>query len=164
MKSKILSLLVSLLCVSAAYGYSVATIGVAKIVHLPKFQANINAKINNQFAPQISELRKAQQDLMQAAEDFQKNSATRGAEENQRQQAKLQQQTLQLRERQQRLSVEMQQAMNTAVVHLVQRIREMSSSIGDKKGYDLILDKQAVLYSKSEAHDITTTVLDSLAK
>ena len=101
---------------------------------------------------------------MQAAEDFQKNSATRGAEENQRQQAKLQQQTLQLRERQQRLSVEMQQAMNTAVVHLVQRIREMSSSIGDKKGYDLILDKQAVLYSKSEAHDITTTVLDSLAK
>ena len=166
MKIKKIVMSLSVLAAACSVSYAdtkLATVNPVEIFNDSNLGSVSVKKLENDFKPQIDKLKEQQNNIIQAAQTLQKNSATitkdelsQKRQELQQQQADFSKQVKILEQKEyaekDKLSKQFQSAFNSAV-----------KTIAKKDGYNMIFTTQAIAYSDG-VDDISSDVVELMNK
>jgi outer membrane protein len=151
--------LLALVMALPAWAGGIAVIDFQRAVQETSEGQQASARIEQAYASRQSEIRRQQQELQTALEDYEQrklilnDEARRAAEEDlMARQRKLQEDAV-------RFEQEMQKQYMEAVSDLDQKMRDMSARIAKERGYDLVLDKQVVVFAGTDVVDMTDELI-----
>ncbi|MEZ4319148.1 MAG: OmpH family outer membrane protein [Myxococcota bacterium] len=112
-------------------------------------------KLDNMYSSRLGELKKLEEQLQTEFKDFQSRALVLSDAQKMEEEKKLaakEQQFLQLN---QKYEVEMQQTYYTMLQDLDVKMRAISEKLAKDKGYDIVLDRAAVVYMGGTTIDMT---------
>jgi len=142
-----------------AFAGGVAVVDFQKAVNETDEGKTAQSKLDGMYSTRMAEIQKKEAALKKEIEDFQSRamvlSATARAEEEQALMMKQQQfQQLSMQYEQ-----EMQQTYYTMLQELDKKMRATSAVVAKEKGYDLVLDRAAVIYMGGSTIDMTDVLV-----
>lgn len=154
---------ISILCFSSAVlATQIGVVDMQKIFkNSPSVKAE-SAKLNKQFAARRASMMQMEQKLQKSFADLQKNSAVMSKKSLAAKRQSAAQQEAKLREMQQQFQHDVLAAQNKAMVDFMQKAGVAAKTVAAKHKLDVILLKNAVLYSAGVT-DITDELMKDLA-
>lgn len=144
---------------------AMANIGVVdmqKIFQSSPKAKKINAALEQQFASRREGIVKLGQKLQEEVKDYQKNQSVLGKDKLQALQGAISEHSTSLRQAQTKFQSDLLAAQNEKMASFLKDLKASVQKVAEKKGLDLVLPGNAVLYSKT-AMDITSDVLSSMS-
>lgn len=121
----------------------------------------MNAELKKEFSGRKADIFKMGKELRQEIQNYKKNQAVLGKTKLIALQQKINQQGMKFRQAQMKFRSDLVAAQNKKMAAFLSQVREAAEKVAKKKGLDIVLPNNAVLYS-SNAMDITSEVLSAL--
>lgn len=164
MKLKVLLAALCLSCGVTAYAAS-SDIGVVDMNTIFKNSPQVQKKskqLQTQFAKQRKSIMQMDQDLQKTLAALQKNSATMSKKQLATKRAAAMKQEEAFRLAQQKFQSDVMTAQNSAMASFMVKVRAAAADLAKKDHLQIVLPKNAVLYSSSAA-DLTSALSKQLA-
>ena len=146
-----------------AFAANIAVIDMQQIFQNSKQVKSINDGLEKQFATQKQNVDTLSKDLQKNIDKYKKDEAVldKKAVENLKNTIRDQEQKLQ--QQQTDLQRQLFEAQNKAMTQFLDKIKSIVTTLSGSQQYDVVLPKNALLYSKDNL-DITTKVMEALDK
>lgn len=141
----------------------IAVVDVQRVIQSLPQVATIEQTINAEFNDQRQEIQKLQADGQFMVQKLQRERATMSEDEVKKLEEQIQTLGQELQQKAQPLQQNIQRRTNEERQKLVGMIQQSINTIASSEGYDLVLNANAVPYTKPE-HDISQRVLDAVSK
>ena len=172
-KSVILALCTVLLCSNVAFAqqaaksFKVGYVNLAKVVNEVNEAKVARDQLQNDFKTKQSQLDKLQKDFEKQYSDFERGKAMMKPEVQAEQQKRLQDKYMEMQQTLSKLQSELAEKEAELASNIHGKIRSIVEAIGDRDGYDMIIDnsevKATVLFYKRHL-DITDQVINQYNK
>ena len=153
--------------VAQAKGFKVGYVNVQRIVSEVKEAKRARSRLKRDFEKKQKKLDAMQKKFQKRAEDFQKGEAMMKPEVRNKTRAELQQKMTELQQTYMKLQQDLAKKEQQMAQEIYGKIRNLVAAIGDRDGYNLILDnseaKSTVLYFKRH-RDVTDQIIATYNK
>ncbi len=147
----------------SSFGAGVAVIDMQQIFQNSKQVKSINDGLEKQFASQKQGVDQLGKDLQANVDKYKKDESVMDPKAANALKDTIRDQEQKLQQQQTDLQKRLFEAQNKAMTDFLDRIKGIVKGIAAGRDYDVVLPKNALLYSKDNL-DITSQVLDSLDK
>lgn len=137
---------------------NIAVISVASIFSQLPQRAQVGKQLESEFKGRANQLHSMEQDLKNKVQKLQRNGTTMKASERSALEKQIVDERQQFADKAQKFEQDNQRRQAQERDKLISRIQAAAQKIAEQKGYDMVIDSNAVVYAKS-ANDITTDVL-----
>lgn len=128
----------------------------------PQVQA-ADAKFRKEFGAREQKIKDQAQALQTEVDNLNRNAAVMSTAEQNKAKDKIAKDQDNLQQAQAQFQQDVQTAQGKAMQTILNQIKDVVASLAEQKGYDLIMQKSSLVYSKDE-YDITPQVLRALKK
>lgn len=163
MKKVIIAICLSLAAVWSvgAMAEDIAVVNMKTIFRSSPQAKSINASLKKQFSVRKAGIVKMRQQLQAEVQKYQKNQTTMSKASLATLQQKISMHSAALRQSQPKFQSDLIAAQNKKMKAFLNRVKAAVSDVAKRKGLDLVLPNNAVLYSKSKL-DVTASVLSAM--
>lgn len=151
--------LIALFVSTNAYAGKIAVVDFERAVTETKEGKAAQARLDSMYASRKQEIKKLQDGLQKDMDDYQSRSMILSDDAKAEAEKKLQAKQQTFQDTYQRYQSEMQQTYQTLLQDLDQKMRKMTQQIAKEKGYDLVIDKAAVVYVGGDTIDMTDQLI-----
>ena len=158
------TLSVALLGVSvSAHAIDIATVDLGKVMsEIPQTKA-IKSKLNTEFDSRIREMQRMETEGQTLASKLKKDESFMSAAEKTKSQRRLAELQAEFNLKGQALQEDQRRRFNEEQQKVFEKIQTNVESIAKSEGYDMVLNRQAVLFT-DEKYDISTQVIQQVSK
>ena len=158
------TLSVALLGVSvSAHAIDIATVDLGKVMsEIPQTKA-IKSKLNTEFDPRIREMQRMETEGQTLASKLKKDESFMSAAEKTKSQRRLAELQAEFNVKAQALQEGQRRRYGEEQKKVIEKIKTAVDSIAKSEGYDMVLNRQAVLFT-DEKYDISTQVIQQVSK
>lgn len=128
----------------------------------PQVQA-ADAKFRKEFGAREQKIKDQAQALQTEVDNLNRNAAVMSAAEQSKAKDKIAKDQDNLQQAQAQFQQDVQTAQGKAMQTILNQIKDVVANLAEQKGYDVIMQKSSLVYSKDE-YDITPQVLRALKK
>lgn len=147
----------------SAIAGTVAVIDMQQIFQNSKQVKEINNGLEKQFASQKQSVDSLGKDLQKNIDKYKKDEAVMDKKTADNLKNTIRDQEQKLQQQQTDLQRQLFEAQNKAMTQFLDKIKNIVKSMSGSQDYDVVMPKNALLYSKDNL-DITTKVMDALDK
>jgi len=158
------TLSVALLGVSvSAHAIDIATVDLGKVMsEIPQTKA-IKSKLNTEFDSRIREMQRMETEGQTLASKLKKDESFMSAAEKTKSQRRLAELQAEFNVKAQALQEDQRRRYGEEQKKVIEKIKTAVDSIAKSEGYDMVLNRQAVLFT-DEKYDISTQVIQQVSK
>ena len=158
------TLYVALLGVSvSAHAIDIATVDLGKVMsEIPQTKA-IKSKLNTEFDSRIREMQRMETEGQTLASKLKKDESFMSAAEKTKSQRRLAELQAEFNVKAQALQEDQRRRYGEEQKKVIEKIKTAVDSIAKSEGYDMVLNRQAVLFT-DEKYDISTQVIQQVSK
>ena len=158
------TLSVALLGVSvSAHTIDIATVDLGKVMsEIPQTKA-IKSKLNTEFDSRIREMQRMETEGQTLASKMKKDESFMSAAEKTKSQRRLAELQAEFNVKAQALQEDQRRRYGEEQKKVIEKIKTAVDSIAKSEGYDMVLNRQAVLFT-DEKYDISTQVIQQVSK
>ena len=158
------TLSVALLGVSvSAHATDIATVDLGKVMsEIPQTKA-IKSKLNTEFDSRIREMQRMETEGQTLASKLKKDESFMSAAEKTKSQRRLAELQAEFNVKAQALQEDQRRRYGEEQKKVIEKIKTAVDSIAKSEGYDMVLNRQAVLFT-DEKYDISTQVIQQVSK
>lgn len=158
------TLSVALLGVSvSAHAIDIATVDLGKVMsEIPQTKA-IKSKLNTEFDSLIREMQRMETEGQTLASKLKKDESFMSAAEKTKSQRRLAELQAEFNVKAQALQEDQRRRYGEEQKKVIEKIKTAVDSIAKSEGYDMVLNRQAVLFT-DEKYDISTQVIQQVSK
>ena len=158
------TLSVALLGVSvSANAIDIATVDLGKVMsEIPQTKA-IKSKLNTEFDSRIREMQRMETEGQTLASKLKKDESFMSAAEKTKSQRRLAELQAEFNVKAQALQEDQRRRYGEEQKKVIEKIKTAVDSIAKSEGYDMVLNRQAVLFT-DEKYDISTQVIQQVSK
>lgn len=124
-------------------------------------ESNINEKLRKEFKDQIAQVERLKADLEKGVEKLQRNGELMSEKDRTKLQRELQSMDAEFKLKAKNLQEDQRKRSVEEERKLVQKLQKTITDIAQKEGYDMVIDRQAVLYASPE-DDLSEKVLKAM--
>lgn len=142
---------------------NIAVVDVAKVLHdIPQRKA-IEAKLKSEFDPRVREVQRLETEGQTLVAQLKKNESFMSADDKTKSQRRLAELQAQYNMKGQALQEDQRRRFGEEQQKIFKQISDAVSSIAKSEGYDLVVTKQAVVYT-NDKNDISDEVIQKVSK
>lgn len=158
------TLSVALLGVSvSAHAIDIATVDLGKVMsEIPQTKA-IKSKLNTEFDSRIREMQRMETEGQTLASKLKKDESFMSAAEKTKSQRRLAELQAEFNVKAQALQEDQRRRYGEEQKKVIEKIKTAVDSIAKSEGYDMVLNRQAVLFI-NDKYDISTKVIQQVSK
>lgn len=158
------TLSVALLGVSvSAHAIDIATVDLGKVMsEIPQTKA-IKSKLNTEFDSRIREMQRMETEGQTLASKLKKDESFMSAAEKTKSQRRLAELHAEFNVKAQALQEDQRRRYGEEQKKVIEKIKTAVDSIAKSEGYDMVLNRQAVLFT-DEKYDISKQVIQQVSK
>ena len=158
------TLSVALLGVSvSAHAIDIATVDLGKVMsEIPQTKA-IKSKLNTEFDSRIREMQRMETEGQTLASKLKKDESFMSAAEKTKSQRRVAELQAEFNVKAQALQEDQRRRYGEEQKKVIEKIKTAVDSIAKSEGYDMVLNRQAVLFT-DEKYDISTQVIQQVSK
>lgn len=124
-------------------------------------ESNINEKLRKEFKDQIAQVERLKADLEKGVEKLQRNGELMSEKDRTKLQRELQSMDAEFKLKAKNLQEDQRKRSVEEERKLVQKLQKTITDIAQKEGYDMVIDRQTVLYASPE-DDLSEKVLKAM--
>ena len=122
-----------------------------------------DAKFKSEFGPREQKLKAQADSLQKEIDTLNRNAAVMSTAEQAKAKDKIGKDQDNFQQAQQQFQQDVQTAQGKAMQQILTQIKNVVSTLAEQKGFDIVVQKSSVVYSKDE-YDITTQVVKAMKK
>lgn len=158
---KIIGLLAVVFCVSVQ-AQKIGVVDINQVMANTKETAEIKKQLETKYRPKEQSLVELQNNIQEEMKKLQRDNTILTDEQKQKMQQDIIAKRKDFEEKARNFQQEVNQAQNAAMQKLFNKVKGIVDSVAKSEKYDLILQKEAVQFSASDANDITPKVIAKL--
>lgn len=139
----------------------IGVVNMQKIFQTSPKAKSISSSLKSQFDSRRQNIVKMSQDLQNEVKNFQKNQAVLNKAKLAELEKKIGEHSTALRQAQSKFQSDFVEAQNKQMAAFLDEVKAASAKVADKKGLDLVVPNNAVLYAKNKL-DITSDVMSAM--
>jgi outer membrane protein len=151
--------LIALFVSTNAFAGKIAVVDFERAVTETKEGKAAQERLDTMYASRKEEIQKLQDDLQKDMDDYQSRSMILSDDAKAEAEKKLQAKQQTFQDTYQRYQSEMQQTYQTLLQDLDEKMRKLTQEIAKEQGYDLVIDKAAVVYTGGDTVDMTDLLI-----
>jgi len=151
--------LIALFVSTNAYAGKIAVVDFERAVTETKEGQAAQKRLDTMYSSRKEEIKKLHDDLQKEMDDYQSRSMILSDDAKAEAEKKLQAKQQTFQDTYQRYQTEMQQTYQTLLQDLDAKMRKLTQQIAKDQGYDLVIDKAAVVYTGGDAVDMTDLLI-----
>ncbi len=144
-----------------AMGEKVGYLDVSKVISTSQWGKQISARLKGDQQQLMSNVKNQQDEFTKASSSYEKKQAVMDAKAKARKQAELRQMYMKLQQSMQSAQTQWAQDKKKEMQPLFTKMREVASTVAKKGGYDLIVDRSALIVGDPK-DDISAAVIAQL--
>lgn len=147
----------------SAHAIDIATVDLGKVMsEIPQTKA-IKSKLNTEFDSRIREMQRMETEGQTLASKLKKDESFMSAAEKTKSQRRLAELQAEFNVKAQALQEDQRRRYGEEQKKVIEKIKTAVDSIAKSEGYDMVLNRQAVLFT-DEKYDISTQVIQQVSK
>ena len=155
--------LLSLRVSVSAHAVDIATVDLAKVMsEIPQSKA-IKSKLNTEFDSRIREMQRMETEGQTLAVKLKKDESFMSAAERTKSQRRLSELQAEFNVKAQALQEDQRRRYGEEQKKVIEKIKTAVDSIAKSEGYEMVLNRQAVLYTEDK-YDISKEVIQQVSK
>jgi outer membrane protein len=145
----------------AAHASGVAVVDMQKVFNTAPQANEIKTDLQKEFTGRRDKLTTMSKQFQQDLNQYTKNKAVMSDKDLEKLKAKLSSEGDALKKGQMQYQQDLYKQQSSKTTAFINKVKAIAASIAQKKGFDLVLPKNTVLYSKTDS-DITSQVMSGL--
>lgn len=144
---------------SLAQEQQIAVVDFERAVNETEEGKRAQDRLDTMYSDRKKEIERMRDELMAEMEDYKSRSMILSDEAREETEARLLEKQQGFEQTYMSYQTEMQQTYMTLLQDLDDKMRKMSRTIAEEQGYDLVIDKAAVVYAGGDTVDMTDTLI-----
>lgn len=151
----------SMYATAAEAAQKIGYVATGQVIAQMAQKSNINEKLRNEFKDQIAQVERLKTKLEKGVEKLQRNGELMSEKDRTKLQRELQSMDAEFKLKAKNLQEDQRKRSAEEERKLVQKLQKTITDIAKKEGYDMVIDRQAVLYA-SPKDDLSEKVLKAV--
>jgi outer membrane protein len=146
---------------ASAESKKIAVVDVGAIFQQLPQREEISQSLQREFRDRIENMQEREQEIGEMRERIQRDEEIMSEEELNQAMLQFQQRVQEAQQRGEQLNEEMRRRQNEERDRILRRVYEVIQQVADDRGYDLVLEANAVAYAR-DADDISGRIVDAM--
>jgi outer membrane protein len=156
---RLLVVLFALLVAMPAFAGKLAVVDFERAVNETEEGKAAQERLDTMYATRKAEIERLRDELQKELEDYQARSMILSEDARAETEKRLAEKQSTFEQTYMRYQTEMQQTYYTLLSDLDEKMRKLTTTIASEQGYDLVIDKAAVVYAGGETVDMTDLLI-----